>query len=439
MTKNIDKGIDYPQVRKGLEMGIKWHQTGFKGVTAKKHETRKHGVKFDEYFRGQYQAGGKRQTIGFGWSSEGWTAKSVYYKINEYKTNAKQGQKPTSLKEEQAIAKKLNDEMEAAERQRQKENITLDDFFHNHYLTRSDDRKPETKRREKSIYKNWIGKYLGHLPIKEIGKMEMEDLKTKMMKAKLSPRSIQYTLAITRQIFNEAIESEIYNNVNPANRVKKPRFDNARNRFLDDKEAQHLLGLLAQKNKDLHDTALISYDCGLRAGEIFNLKVSDIDFESGIIHLRNTKNSKTGSNSRDAFMTDAVKSMLLDRVKDKGQDEYVYPDKNGNKRKAIQKQFWAILDESGLNDGVTDPKQKIVFHSFRHSFASRLVNDDVPLYIVQKLLGHQNPIMTQRYSHLQNKKLKEAAAKLNPKEEEPKETPPEEQETPDNIIKFKTA
>ena len=262
-----------------------------------------------------------------------------------------------------------------------------------------------------------------------------------MVKENLAPRSIEYTLAISRQIFNEIIKSDDINlDKNPVNNVKKPRFDNRSKRFFDDAEATHLLSLLAEKNPDLYDTALISYDCGLRAGEIFNLKVYDLDFETEIMHLRETKNSKNGSSSRNAFMTDIVKSMLIERIKGKGPNEYVYPDINGNKRKAIQKQFWSILDESGLNDGVTDPLYKAKFHTWRHSFGSRLFNkgEGVELYTIQKLLGHETPIMTQRYVHLADETLKDAINTLNPKEE-PKETPPEAKEMPDNVVKFKSA
>ena len=60
---------------------------------------------------------------------------------------------------------------------------------------------------------------------------------------------------------------------------------------------------------------------------------------------------------------------------------------------------------------VTDPEFTI--HSLRHTFASRLVQKGVPLYTVQKLLGHTDIRTTQRYAHLAPDNLKQAIEKLN--------------------------
>jgi site-specific recombinase XerD len=54
----------------------------------------------------------------------------------------------------------------------------------------------------------------------------------------------------------------------------------------------------------------------------------------------------------------------------------------------------------GLNKGITDRRDKFVFHSLRHSFASWLVQAGQPLYTVARLLGHSTTAMTERYSHL---------------------------------------
>ena len=65
-------------------------------------------------------------------------------------------------------------------------------------------------------------------------------------------------------------------------------------------------------------------------------------------------------------------------------------------RSAIQ----AVVDELGLNDGITDSRERLTYHSLRHAYASWAVMAGVPLYVVGKALGHKTTAMTQRYSHL---------------------------------------
>jgi integrase len=68
--------------------------------------------------------------------------------------------------------------------------------------------------------------------------------------------------------------------------------------------------------------------------------------------------------------------------------------------------------ELGFNKGITDARQKLVFHSLRHTFASWLVQRGTPIYEVAKLLGHSTVRMTERYSHLAPDTVRQAALGL---------------------------
>jgi site-specific recombinase XerD len=68
----------------------------------------------------------------------------------------------------------------------------------------------------------------------------------------------------------------------------------------------------------------------------------------------------------------------------------------------------AVLEESGLNDGITDNRLKICWHSLRHTAASWLAIAGTDLYKVARILGHKDLRMTQRYSHLSEQSLREA-------------------------------
>jgi integrase len=74
--------------------------------------------------------------------------------------------------------------------------------------------------------------------------------------------------------------------------------------------------------------------------------------------------------------------------------------------------FRQAIGELGLNDGITDRRQKLVIHSLRHTFASWLVQMGKPLYTVSRLMGHSSLKMTERYAHLAPETQRAAAMEL---------------------------
>jgi integrase len=181
----------------------------------------------------------------------------------------------------------------------------------------------------------------------------------------------------------------------PTKGIKKPKKDNKRYRFLTVDEADLLLNELKFKYPLIHEISLISLNCGLRAGEIFALTWSNIDLENGRLIATDTKTKE----NRFPLMTDEVKQIFQN--KERGSpNELVFPSRNSKERKAISKSFMRTVKKLGLNEGITDSRNKVVFHTLRHTYASWLVQDGLSLYEVSKLLGHSTITMTERYSHL---------------------------------------
>jgi integrase len=147
--------------------------------------------------------------------------------------------------------------------------------------------------------------------LNEISSFDLERLKAKLLKYGLSPSSVKLCLVLFRQMFNKAALWGMYKgSENPIKGVKLPVLQNQRERFLTHEEADRLLTELKSVSLQLHDMALTSLHCGLRAGEIFNIKGQDLDFGNGLINISDPKNKE----SRKAFMTNAVKEMLQNRI-----------------------------------------------------------------------------------------------------------------------------
>ena len=91
------------------------------------------------------------------------------------------------------------------------------------------------------------------------------------MKAGLAPRTAQNAVAVVSLLWNAAFAQEFVTGENPARRVRRPKIDNRRLRFLSKDEADALLAEIKNVSLALHDECLLALYCGLRAGEIHNL------------------------------------------------------------------------------------------------------------------------------------------------------------------------
>lgn len=379
-------------------------KTNYPGVRYREHSTKTFNGKIDKYFFIRYRVNGKLKEEGLGWASEGWNAKKASIELTKLKENHVKGEGPQTLADKRRLIQERQEAEKVEKEKEKKESITFSQVFLNQYMPQAKNNKGQRSyKREESLYKLWIAPVIGKTPFKDVTPLNLERIKKNMTDQGMSARSIRYALAVIRQVFNFAKRHDIYKGDNPTAKIKLPQADNRRLRFLTHEEAESLLESLFNKSPLTYEIALMSLYCGMRAGEIFSLTWGDVDIERGMLTLRDTKSGR----NRTAFMTQTVRDLLKNKQRGRNND-LVFPGRGGVKITSISNSFDRSVVELGFNEGITDPRQRLVFHSLRHTYASWLVERGVDLYTVKTLLGHSTLALTERYSHLGNNTLQNA-------------------------------
>jgi len=140
---------------------------------------------------------------------------------------------------------------------------------------------------------------------------------------------------------------------------------------------------------------------GARRGEMFALKWSDVSMDSRTVRLVSSKSAKNGQSAKPRYipMNQALIELFEGMKSGAPNDKVFKRDIN------LRRKFKMALQWAGL------PEYRV--HDMRHTFASHLVMNGVPLYTASKLLGHSSIEVTQRYAHLAPDNLKQAVQSLS--------------------------
>ena len=383
--------------------------TSLPGVRYREHSTRKHGLKPDRYYFIRYKIKGVLKEEGVGWSSEGITAESAYALRATIRDNAKKGSGPPSFSAIKTDAHEKREADRLVKEEEARRNIAFGAFFEAEYFPAAElYKRPGSLVAERNLFKKWLKPILGAVPLIAIKTSHLETIMGNMLKEGKSPATIKYAIAVVSQVWNYAKDRSLVEHESPTRKIKKPKVDNKRVRFLTEDEARELLDALMERSPTVRDMTAFGIFCGARAGEIYTLRWCDIDTEGGTVFLRQTKNGI----SRHVYLTQEIREILERRYKGQARGELIFPSTKGGEITRISNTFEHVVKDLGLNDGITDIRQKVVFHTTRHTFASWLVQRGVPLYTVAKLTGHSELRMVERYAHLAPDGVREAALLL---------------------------
>lgn len=367
-------------------------KTVAKGVRVRVSKTKKHGVGFDRQYFIRYRVNGEQKEEPLGWASEGWNLERAITERGRLKDAHRIGQGPATLEEKRTQAKA------EAERQKQldaAQAVTLHDYFFNDYLpTAKQRKKPESWGREVSLFENWIDPLLGHIKIQEIGITQWDFLLSAMVDGGLSARTRQYACLTLRLVLEHAFARRMVSDMPPRAKLigatLKPD-SNRRTRTVSNQELQAILEALAKRDQHAYRLTLFCALSCCRFSEAANLEWKDVDLGMGKALFRNTKNGT----SREIPLSDTLVDLLRGMGPGQGR---VFLSSQGKPFTQAPKSFRDVVEELGLNQD-RDKLDRIVFHSLRHSGATRLGQSGVPLRDMMDLAGWKTPAMALRYQH----------------------------------------
>ena len=382
----------------------------FPGVRYREHATRKHGIKPDRYFFIRYKLAGKDREEGAGWASEGVTAAKASELLAMVKNHIRAGVRPQSLAEMRDMAEQVRQQEARAAKLEERRNTTFAEFWKSDYLPSCTAKTARTVGYETGMARKWLFPAIGEIPLQSLTSAMLQAIAVQVHKEGKSPATVTKVFGIVSQVWSLAVARGVVAGDCPTKQVKTVRRDNRRMRFLSEGEARKLLDALQARSPDMHDIALFALFAGLRAGEIHGLTWGDVNLDAGTLYIRDPKNKV----SRHAHITPEIRAVLVRRgANGMNRPDYVFPARDGGQRRWVSDTFARVVEALGFNDGIEDARQKVVFHSLRHTFASWLVQRGVPRYTVAELMGHTTLEMTKRYSHLAPDTMRAAAMGLS--------------------------
>ena len=276
----------------------------------------------------------------------------------------------------------------------------LKSFFEKLYL-------PWAKRSKKSwdydrmrFYKHVLP-FFGDIRLRDIEVRDIERFKEHRLGDGCKNATVNRDLALLRALFNKAIKWGKYSGTNPVSIAGLlPENNEHVARFLSKDEAQRLLEALPPETRPIFEFALAT---GIRIGNILDLKWTQIDINSRIIHLPRTKSGR----ALRLPLSDWALS-ILERIPRHIRSEYVFCRSiDGKRYKDIHGGFKNALKRAGL-----DPRIRI--HDLRHTYASWMVAEGVPTALLKELMGHSTMAMVARYTHAGHRTLLEMSNRLSP-------------------------
>ena len=231
---------------------------------------------------------------------------------------------------------------------------------------------------------------------KAIAQIDVHRLRINLAK-NLQPQTVKHVLRLLARIINFGVKKGLCHGL--AFKIEYPRVNNIKTEDLTTEQLQSLIESADHEpDPQAANFMRLVLATGARRGEIFKLQWSDVDFERGFIHIRQPKSGV----DQKIPLNQTAREVLENHPRT--ESPFVFPGRGGRQRTRYPKGIDRIRERAGL------PPDFRPLHGLRHFFASQLASSgEVDMYVLQRLLTHRSPQMTQRYSHLRDEALRRAS------------------------------
>jgi integrase len=242
-----------------------------------------------------------------------------------------------------------------------------------------------------SVLLAWWANYCGGEKVLELNVLKLREARDKLRKGR-APATVNRYLSTLRSCWNWGRASGLVPQYQlwPTRLMLKE--DNERQRYLNDDELSRLLAAAKAHSTTMYAAVVVSIACGLRQGELLNLKWSDIDFDKNRIRIMRTKTDQPRTVHLPPVAAAAMRALKREDVV--STEGIFLSSSTGEplKKGTIRIRWLEIRDAAKLSD--------FKWHDLRHSCASILAQNGATLFEIGSVLGHSSPSTTKRYSHL---------------------------------------
>jgi integrase/recombinase XerD len=202
---------------------------------------------------------------------------------------------------------------------------------------------------------------------------------------------------------------------NPARQYSAPKISRYHPDYLSPKEIERIIESVDPDSKQAaRDRAIIEllYGSGLRLSELINLNTGDIEFEAGFLRIVG-KGNKQRLAPLGGYAREALKKYLDQRMESPAEETppAVFLNRSGEKFSRVG--LWKLIKRMVARAAIV---KKVTPHTFRHSFATHLLEGGADLRVVQEMLGHADISTTEIYTRIDREYIVAEHRKYHPRE-----------------------
>jgi len=249
----------------------------------------------------------------------------------------------------------------------------------------------------------------------QITRTEVKEFIADINKEGISARS-QSRIISGIKAFYKYLILEDYLKVNPTELIESPKIGMKLPDTLSVIEIDSLISAIdlshpqGERNRAILE---VLYSCGLRVSELTNLKLSNIRFKEGYVKVVGKGNKERFAPIGGVaikFLKIYLKEIRTHQDIKKGSEDIVFLNRRGKQLTRVM--IFTIIKDLATKIGM---KKKISPHTFRHSFATHLIEGGADLRAIQEMLGHESITTTEIYTHLDREYLREAIIQFHPR------------------------